>query len=117
MSRLTRAEKEALLSIAKVGFIAWHLGIGRTKGREMVTRLVRKGMLRRGLDGTPSRYLTRKGRAVARAFAPRAARPLARYAVERANPKAGRSHIARKLVWDGYGFLIRSNEFDPEMRP
>jgi len=114
--RLTRAEKAALLSVAERGFISWSLGV-HIKDTVMLTRLARKGLLRRNPDGSVTRWLTRAGRLV---IAGMKSRPDAgRYFDRRSwsNPKVGRSHIARKLGLDPWGFACRVNEFDPEMRP
>jgi hypothetical protein len=119
MSRLTRAEKEALLSIAQRGWIAHGGGIEPgIKDTEMISRLVRKRMLRKAIDGTPTRVLTRNGRLAVKRFEGREFRlsgnPWER---SRANPKVGRSHIARRFGYDGYGGFGRLDELDPEMRP
>ena len=114
--RLTRDEKAALLSISERGYIVWRLGI-QVKSSEMVTRLARKGLLQRNSDGSATRWLTRKARLLLRRLKFKSGEPRAVYRASIANPKAGRSHIARKLGYDGFGFLSHLDQLDPEMRP
>lgn len=115
--RLTRREKDAILSIARNGYIAWGGG-GGPMPPNMIARLARKGLVKRDRDGTPLRHLTRFGRAVVEQFSGRESKRLGyRFRQAWANPKFMRSHIARTLSHDQFGLLRWSDAIDPEMRP
>ena len=115
--RLTRQEKLALISIAERRLLPYPIRTTRAKSRQMLTRLAGMGLLHRRLDGSAYGELTRLGRSLVKGFKMSRALPRAVFYASTANPKIGRSHIARKLGYDHFGLLRFLDEFDPEMRP